>query len=294
MRVRWMTTLLCAWSAMFLLLPALAAAAPGQPVSEWGSTSTWPWSGYWWPMLESNSDSKPNLYDDGQALAKYDSFIKATTGVAGTAQAWEKANHFTSDAANDWWGHCHAWAAAAVLMKEPTTPVTKGDITFSTEDQKSLFTELHYSPRLTWLSGTRNDKKGDTSSAAYKDIHPAWMDYLLRLHVRNNKQSFIMDINADEQVWNFPVFAYSRDAWPYDGGWEWVRTTVWYVSPVMNASGTKYFSRTYTYWLKPGTLGQWHGDSVSNHPDFAWMPTGRNEMPHVKSKPVGEITGQTL
>lgn len=291
MRNRWITALLLGLAALTMVLPANAAAAAGTPVNEWGSTTTWPWSGWWWPQLDSEN---PNLYDEGQALSKYDAYLKASTGTAGTAQDWEKTNHFTSDAKNNWWGHCHAWSAASILTKEPTASVTKNDITFSTDDQKGLLTELYYQPKLNWLSGTRVDTAGDTSSDAFKDIAPAWMDYLLRLNVRYNKQSFIMDINADAQVWNFPVFAYSRTAYPYDGGWEWVRTTVWYSSPTLNASKTQYFSRTYTYWLKAGTLGQWYGNSVNDHPDFAWMPTGRNDMPHVSAKVVGEITGQTL
>ncbi len=291
MRNRWITAVLLGLAALTMALPSSAAAAAGAPVSDWGSTTTWPWSGWWWPQLDSEN---PNLYDDGQALSKYDAYLKATTGTAGTAQAWEKANHFTSDEKNNWWGHCHAWSAAAILTKEPTASVTKNDITFTTDDQKGLLTELYYNPKLNWLSGTRSETAGDTTSDAFKDIAPAWMDYLLRLNVRYNKQSFIMDINADAQVWNFPVFAYSRTSYPYDGGWEWVRTTVWYSSPVLNASKTQYFSRTYTYWLKAGTLGQWYGNSVNDHPDFAWMPTGRNDMPHVSAQTVGEITGQTL
>jgi hypothetical protein len=263
-----------------MLIPASASAA-----QEWGSTNRWPWSGYWWPML----DTDTNLYDPGQALAKYDTYLFNTTGTAGTAAAWEKANHHTADAANDWWGHCHAWASASIMTKEPAYNFTKGGVTFNTNDTKGLVTELYYSPKFNWLAGTRNDGTSTTSDA-YKDIAPAWMDYLLRYYVRYYRYPFIMDINADSQVWNFPVLAYTRDSVATANG-ENVTTTVWYSSPDYSATGTKYFSRTYTYSLVNGQLGTWTGASVSNHPDFAWVPTGKNPSTHVSEAKVEEILG---
>jgi hypothetical protein len=232
-----------------------------------------------------------NLYDDGQAAQKYDTYLLNTTGTRGTAQTWEKANHATADAKNDWWGHCHAWSAASVLTKEPAYGFTRGGVTFNTNDTKGLVTELYYSPQLNWLSGRRVDNANDTTSDAYKDIAPAWMDWLLRYYVRYYKYPFVMDINADSQVWNFPVFAYSRNSVANADGSESVTTQVWYSSPEYNATGTRYFSRTYTYTLKSGTLGTWTGKSTSDHPDFAWVPTGKNAMPHVKETVVEEILG---
>lgn len=276
-------------AAMTVMLVALLAPSVSSAATETGSTAKWPWSGYWWPMFSGDT----NLYDDGGPLAKYDQYMKATTGTAGTAQSWEKANHFTGDSKNDWWGHCHAWSAASILTKEPTA-VTVSGVNFSADDTRGLVTELHYSPKLSWLSGRRVDDATDKSSAAYKDIAPAWMDYLLRYYVGYYKYPFVMDINANQEVWNFPVFAYSRTTTPQADGSTNVRTQVWYSSPQYNVTGTKYFSRVYTYTLVPGQLGTWTGDSVDNHPDFAWMPTGRNPMPHVDGAVVSKILGTTV
>ncbi len=308
MRFRSKFVALVALMVALIAVPASAQAA--DPTSDYGSSTTWPWAGWWWPQLDSQN---PNLYDDGQALSKYDQYVKATTGTAGTAQQWEKSNHFTADAKNDWWGHCHAWAAASIATKEPTQSVTKSGVTFTVDDQKGLLSELYFKPKTNWLSGTRYGyDAASTTNEAFEDIAPAWMDYLLRVNLGSYKRPFIMDINADEQVWNFPAFAYSRSVWSYQDGWRWVRTTVWYSNPKLNTVGhscatsanCSYFSRTYTYWLKMAvaddgsesyaSLGQWYGDSVKNHPDFAWMPTGRADMPHVKADVVGAITGQTL
>ncbi len=267
-----------------MVLPTVANAA-----SEWGSTSRWPWSGYWWPMLSSDL----NLYDNGQAMQQYDTYLLNTTGRAGGAQAWERANHSTDVAANDWWGHCHAWASASILTPEPQASRTVGGVTFGTNQLRGLVTELYYQPTFNWLAGTRSNTD-NTSDAAYKDIAPAWMDWLLRYYVRYYRYPFIMDISADSQVWNFPVFAYTRNSTVYAGGSESVSTTVWYSNPLANVTGTKYFSRTYTYNLVPGQLGTWTGSSVNDHPDFAWVPTGRKAMPHIDAGTVQTIEGQAV
>ena len=285
MRMRRLLVLVVvAMASMTLIAPGPASAA-----DEYGSTNKWPWSGYWWPMLENGY----NLYANNGPMQKYDQYL-AANGIQGGAQAWEKKNHYTNDKANSWWGHCHAWASAAILAPEPKA-VTRSGVSFNVNDVKGLTTALYYEPTFTWLSGNRVDTAGDKSSAAYKDIAPAWMDYLLRYYIRYYKYPFIMDVNADSQVWNYPVFAYQRSSTQYAGGIEDVRTTVWYSSPDWNATGTKYFSKTYTYRLQSGTLGTWSGASVDDHPDFAWVPTGKRPgsgtNPYVTEKNVEAITG---
>jgi hypothetical protein len=285
MRKRFIALLVGAITVLALALPAAASAD-----YQYGSTATWPWSGYWWPMLSSDT----NLYDNGQALQKYDQYLQNTTGTAGNAQSYEQQHYSTSDSNNSWWGHCHAWAAASILTKEPPHDFTKGGVFWNTNDTKGLITDLYYSPKLSWLSGTREDDPNDTTSAAFKDIAPAWMDYLLQYYVRYYKYPFIMDINANAEVWNFPVFAYTRNATTNADGSQDVTTQVWYSSPDYNAIGTHYFSRTYTYTLQSGTLGTWTGNSVMNHPDFAWLPTGRNPVPHLDPNVVSQIVGETV
>lgn len=276
MRTRRLLVLIAAaMASMTLITPAGASAA-----TEYGSTNKWPWSGYWWPML----DNGYNLYADNGPLQKYD------TQFGTGAKAWERQNHYTNDAANKWWGHCHAWASAAILAPEP-----KASGNYTINDTKGLTTALYYEPTFQWLSGVRVDDVNDKSSAAYQDIAPAWMDYLLRYYIRYHKYPFIMDVNADSQVWNYPVFAYNRESTQYAGGIEDVKTTVWFSSPDWNVTGTKYISRTYTYRLQSGTLGQWFGASVNDHPDFAWVPTGKRPgagtNPHVTEANVERITG---
>ena len=279
-------------ASLAVITAALSAPMQASAASEYGSTTKWPWSGYWWPMLQNGY----NLYTDNGPLQKYDQYIYQATGSMGKAQAWEKANHSTTDKANSWWGYCHAWSSASILAPEPSAVVARG-VSFNTNDVKGITTALYYEPTFAWLSGTRVDDVNDKSSAAYQDIAPAWMDYLLRYYVRYYKYPFIMDVNADSQVWNYPVFAYTRNSTVDAAGNENVNTTVWYSSPDWNATGTKYFSKNYSYTLRAGTLGSWTGASVNDHPDFAWVPTGKtagsSTNPYVTSANVSAITGLT-
>ena len=285
MRKHMLATLIITVSTIVLMAPAAASAA-----QESGSSSKWPWSGYWWPMLSTEA----NMYDQGGPLQKYDAFIRGTSGYQSQSQLWEQQNHMTTNAANTWWGHCHAWAAASILTAEPPANYNSGGVHWTTNDTKGLVTELYYSPKYTWLSGRRVDSPNDTTSAAYADIAPAWMDYLLRYYVGYYKYPFIMDISANSEVWNFPVFAYNRNSTALADGSENVTTTVWYSSPDYNATGTKYFSRTYTYTLKGGTLGTWTGNSVKDHPDFAWVPTGKDASAHINEAVVEQIVGHDV
>ena len=271
-------------ASTMLITPGTASAA-----QEWGSSKKWPWSGYWWPML----DNGYNLYANNGPLQKYDQWL-STYGIASQAQSWERQNHYTNDPKDDWWGYCHAWSTAAILSPEPRA-VTRNGVTFNVNDTKGLVTALYYEPTFNWLSGVRVDNAGDTNSAAYRDIAPAWMDYLLRYYIRYHQYPFIMDINADSQVWNYPVFAYQRNSTALANGGEQVTTTVWYASPDWNTTGTRYFPKTYTYRLDPGSLGEWTGNSVQDHPDFAWAPNGKRAgtgtNPWVTESNIEALTG---
>jgi hypothetical protein len=57
--------ILMAWSALGVKPSA------SSPTSEEAQVSRIPWSGYWWPLLDSKN---PNLYDDGGPLDEYDSY----------------------------------------------------------------------------------------------------------------------------------------------------------------------------------------------------------------------------
>ena len=64
------------------------------------------------------------------------------------------------------------------------------------------------------------------------------MDYLLRYYIGYYHYPFIMDINADAEVWNFPAYAYSRSVVNNADGSQSVTTVVQYADPTYGTTGT--------------------------------------------------------
>lgn len=127
----------------------------------------------------------------------------------------------------------------------------------------------------------------DTYEEAYKDIYPNVFHQLLESVIGRRKMALVMDIAANEEVWNHPAFRYetsiaaSRDFTENGAARkEWnVATTVWYATDGVSQSviGISEFSKRYTYTLVTDETGKvirgdWQGASVDDHPDFAWLP----------------------
>src|SRR4051812_35502766 len=97
--------------AVAIALFLLASAGPAFGQTDEGTATRMPWSGYWWP------------HNEGQMrgpLAKYDLYTGEPNAVA-----WENKFHPTSNnKEREWWGYCHAWAAASVWEHEPTRPIS--------------------------------------------------------------------------------------------------------------------------------------------------------------------------
>ncbi|MBI4614603.1 MAG: pre-peptidase C-terminal domain-containing protein [Planctomycetes bacterium] len=123
---------------------------------------------------------------------------------------------------------------------------------------------------------------------AFEDLRPDAFHKILVSVIKNQKRALVFDITADEQVWNYPAFRYSTSVTAsgtitLDGKTrkKWtVRTVVTYANDGVSESilGVNSFDKTYTYELysdDAGKLvgGKWTGSSVSQHPDFAWLPT---------------------
>jgi hypothetical protein len=109
-----------------------ASGSPGSPTLERADTASgdW-WSGHWWPYRDNRN---PNLYDAGEAMEVYWTYIRATrspASLAGQPDAVSVERDHRCPVAgcppdnSDYCGHCHAWAAASVREREPTRIVTK-------------------------------------------------------------------------------------------------------------------------------------------------------------------------
>ncbi|MCS6859289.1 MAG: hypothetical protein NZT92_03080 [Abditibacteriales bacterium] len=135
---------------------AVRAFTVGATFVQIGRANKVPWAGWWWPMEDAMN---PNLYDAGGPYDKYDQYVWVTTSTnpgvrSAEARPLNNGGHrvYTASGSDDWYGHCHAWAAAAIVESEPRLPLTKAGITFWVGDLKGLLTGLHYgSPEAEWL-----------------------------------------------------------------------------------------------------------------------------------------------
>ncbi len=264
------------WASLFALL-LLLAALPGQATAatESGSAAKTPWTGYWWPYLSSYTYK---LYNDPGPMKKYDQ----ATGSA--SYDWEYANHRTTDSSASWWGHCQAWSAAAIMEPQPYATTVNG-VSFSQDDVEGLYSET-WTRHTGYMYGTRY-RSGGTSDASYIDIYPASFDRQVRYWIGEQKTPVMMDFTTGYEVWNYPVYAYSRSS-SWSGSKEYVTMTLRRAQTFYNYSGTSSTTRTFYYTLQSGTNGWWwnpSGSSRDSHPDFIVKVTGRASdygNPHVK------------
>ena len=150
-----------------------------------------PWSGWWWPDYES---TEANLYDIPGPMAAYDEFF----GLAppNTSWQWEYDNHRTTNPASESYGHCPAYAAAAMYDVEPIVP----RLGFTVGYQKGLLTE-------TWGGGVDRLKIADPPG---DHITPGSFWRFLQDIIRDSSapgNPLRSDLVGGDLFWGTPVFA---------------------------------------------------------------------------------------
>lgn len=156
-----------------------------------------------------------------QEPAKREAYRKCTQGFSiDTAFEYEVVNHGKGAYGYDsWWGHCNAWAAAAVLFPEPTKAVDWQGIKWTVADAKGLLTEVLMDVDLAadgW-AGCRYDGPGntrtypgtcDTEQDALNDVTPRQYLNMMSKHIGTNRHGVVIDRYTGDQVWNQPVWKY--------------------------------------------------------------------------------------
>jgi len=251
-----------------------------------GQAGVVPWSGYWWPH-KSGGLIGP--------LSKYDK----VTGQQ--AAGWEDANHVSvSPPPQDWFGHCHAWSASSVSEKEPRESRTVDQVGFGVGDLKGLLAACH-AQDVANSYGSRYNAGDD--EAARMDIAPDELWRLLQTYVKQKKIPLVLDLEAGEQVWNYPVYQYRVDFETSADGWAHATLQLVVAEDDVPEDyiGTKNAKHTYTFRVKmvDGAIdmgtGQWTGESVKDHPDFAWYPyVAVAENPYVDAEQVSRIVGYAV
>lgn len=225
-----------------------------------------PWSGWGWPTA---SYPPPMARDDGP-LDKFDEYIKKITIQNPNTVEWELAHHYHPGCR--WCGHCHGWAAAAILEPEPTMSTVRYEITFTVGDLKGLLTEVHCTDSLDLWKGWR-----DVMPPYEEDKLEAVEFHWVMLNWVGNGEPVVMDIEKAPEVWNHPVFKCKMTSHPdrFDSTKTQITCEVWVVSGNVSPDyvGTKAFQRVYRYWIKGDFNNPSEGDWTNkDRPGFIWHP----------------------
>ena len=244
--------------------------------------SKMPWSGWWWP-----TGHYPQLAAGGGPLEKFDRYI-AGLGLPPTgARSWEAINHYKPGCA--WCGHCHGWAAAAILEPEPTKPGMGGMIPFTVGDLKGLLTEAHCTDAYDLLEGSRDIVTG-TMDDQLKAIvfHRVLLDWVM------NGEPVIMDVTKKPMVLNHPAYRCKMTTQmdPFDPQKTHITATLWFVSARVSPDyvGTMGFQSAYQYWIRGDfqnpSDADWEGNSLYEHPGSIWRPAYVSHDPRRGPNPV--------
>jgi len=249
-------------------LNSVRAGLSQQPTSG-REPSKMPWSGWWWPTRR----FPPPMAAAGGPLDKFDQYIAGLGLSPPGARSWDEINHYKPGC--PWCGHCHGWAAAAILEPEPTRPIRVGMIDFTVGDLKGLLTEAHCTDAYDLIEGTRDIVTG-TGDDQLKAItfHRVLLDWVM------NGEPVIMDRTKKPEVRNHPVYRCQMTTRPDQGDPRktHVTATLWYVSAWVNPDyvGTRGFQMAYQYWItgdfQNPSDGDWEGSSQNDHPGLIWRP----------------------
>jgi hypothetical protein len=156
-----------------------------------------PWAGYWYPYHTGE------MFDgDESPLAKIDA-VAAGRGLAASSVSVEKERFDTTPYAR-WEGLCGAWAAAAIMFKEPSHDVELDGVTFSVADQKALITKsLEAFPMKFY--GLRYMADAD-SDGTIQDIRPEAFHRVALTKLAKEHRAFIVDDDPSIEVWNKPIY----------------------------------------------------------------------------------------
>lgn len=186
-----------------------------QKLDKWLSCSLAAWS----DCQSMSGQARSKCIQNSTKQRKYGACQKGFT--VDTAYEYEIVNHGQGAYGWDsWWGHCNAWAAAAVLYPEPIKPATVGGHSFTVADVKGLLTEVLMDVDLAadgWF-GCRYDGPGtaragrpscSNDSENYYDVTPRQMISALSKHIGSDRHGVVIDRHTDWEVWNQPLWKYS-------------------------------------------------------------------------------------
>lgn len=129
-----------------------------------------------------------------------------------TATEFEHVEHGRGVAGvQGWWGHCNAWAAAALMEDEPRidAEVTKDGrtITFTPGEVKALLTEAWMEHHSSFFGSRHNDPENE--GVSWDDVTPAAFHIYTATQIGQQGKGFVIDRFTGDEVWNQPMRSYT-------------------------------------------------------------------------------------
>ncbi|RLN26388.1 hypothetical protein BBI17_008016 [Phytophthora kernoviae] len=331
-----------------------------------GSAPNTPWPSSYWPTFQDGinhvwksgdvcaSEKYAKAY--GLDVTDFKDKVSANNGIDSRSRSTKCSSNSDCSNRNDgsvcgkrdgastgyciptWYGICHAWAPAALLEHEPKCDVEKNGVTFHVMDIKALLTDVYDGASIsTVFTGARFngpdslasvDQYGRYTNAARRDLGAGFFHIAVSNIMGKHQQSFIMDVAADSEVWNQPVWSYNvqtmeildtteactkyfgTSSYPFNTEMvhlAYVKTTLTWVveayvdGPLVSSSkvGSYAVSNDYEYVLELDANyailgGEWVGDSKEDHPDFLWLATEKPAASTVTSTGLSYANVQEL
>lgn len=162
------------------------------------------------------------------ALTKYD---KAFYAGQNKAAQWEIDNH--NRLTPNWYGHCNGTGVSVARFQNPAKSVfrpatcTASSATcteFTPADIRALLSEINMNAKTKFISGNRcsltnaqivgrpAERLIPQKMDECDDVNPGSFHTGLVNFIGRMKQPIIFDEHQDEEVWNYPIYAYSYSA----------------------------------------------------------------------------------
>jgi|GEM_PF-3246828 len=271
-----------------------------------GKSSRPVWSGDWWPNATGGTSRRTGAEDS--PMEKYDKAL----GQGSLATDWERKSSGAS-AGVSWAGHCNGLAGAGINQPEPKKAVTYNGVTFTPQDIKGLLVEAYQGVERVSLVGNRCQSAPSTgpygrfTDAACRSLNPGALHVILANALGLHGEPFIVDIAANEQVWNYPVVSFSTKWEPIDRLRALALIGIPGASYLPNPDAVVFAHARTSLQLADGTRkeyeyviegdandhvtgGEWVGQSKVDHPNFAWMMRSPNaENPYLNISVILDI-----
>jgi hypothetical protein len=206
-----------------------------------GAAATAPWAGSYWPVYQdsinikwdgASSDPASTKYAKAYNVSGVEDAVSRMRGVlyGKSRKACTQSSECDSSIGEScakregqsggyciptWWGICHAWAPASILVAEPKYPVTVNGVTFKVNDIRALVTLAHDDVEEKFVSlrcdaddgkgKIEYDEFGRPKDGSCSDTNAGTLHILMTNYLGKKNQSFVMDRTFDDEVWNQPL-----------------------------------------------------------------------------------------